>query len=234
MVSMAATSPVRVPSGERLQVRRGVAPVAMPRLSSFFLCHDVIMSQSIDDLLTETEKALKKRFEKGEASPPTRVPSTAREPRKTRIDQLLLPDDERGKMPFTKEKYVIRENPQRVQWERELRKFLRKLSPEHEHRIAAVHIYEWATGLRVADLVAEEKRLRDAGELQPGTSQGTWRADLRKLNALLREYFDAPYMTYIMGRKVPNAYRVPKGFYIYRRRPKTLTLYAEWADGVKL
>lgn len=129
-------------------------------------------------------------------------------------------------MPFTKDDFVKRENPQRVQWERELRKFLRNLSPLHEHRIAAVHVYEWATGLSIADLMAEEK--------QVGPGRTTWRADIRKLNALLREYFGKPYMTWIAGRKIPKAYRVPKGWYVYRHRPKTLTLYAEWADGVKL
>lgn len=129
-------------------------------------------------------------------------------------------------MPFTKEQYVKRENPQRVQWERELRLFLRQLSPRHEHRIAAVHVYEWATGLKIADLMREERT--------SGPGKTTWRADIRKLNQLLREYFGDPYMTWIMGRKVPNAFRVPKGFYIYRRRPKTLALYAEWSAGVKL
>lgn len=136
-------------------------------------------------------------------------------------------------MPFTKEKYLVKENPQRVQWERELRKFLRKLSPEHEHRIAAVHVYEWATGLRMTDVVAEEKRDREAG-ITPRQGVTTWRGDLRKLNDLLREYFGKPYMTYIMGRKIPKAYRVPKGWYVYRHRPKTMELYAEYADGVKL
>lgn len=177
------------------------------------------------DALTEAERKLKERFEKGEKTV-TRVPSTARAPRATRVDQLLLPDEERGRMPFTKEAYLKRENPQRVQWERELRKFLRHLSPEHEHRIAAVHVFEWATGLSIAALMEAEK----AGD----RSRATWRGDIRKLNALLREYFGKPYQTWIMGRKVPNAFRVPKGWYVYRHRPKTLTLYAEWADGEKL
>ena len=184
------------------------------------------MATSIDDLLSDPERKLKERFEKGEKTV-TRVPSTAREPLDTRIDSLVLPDEERGKMPFTKEQYIKRENPQRVQWERELRKFLRNLSPEHEHRIAAVHVYEWATGLSIADLMAEER--------EPGQgARAPWRGDLRKLNALLREYFGKPYMTYIMGRKIPKAYRVPKGWRVYYHRPKTLTLYAQWADGVKL
>lgn len=177
-----------------------------------------------------TDPSLRERFEKKEEGEQeevklTRVPSTAREARDERLDQILLPDSERGKMPFTKSAYLKKENPQRVQWEREIRKFLRQLSPEHEHRIAAVHVYEWATGKRLADLMAAEK----AGD----TSQTKWRGDLRKINALLREYFGKPYMTYIMGRKVPNAFKVPKGFYITRRVPKTLTVYAEYAEGIR-
>ena len=119
-------------------------------------------------------------------------------------------------MPFTKDKYLVKENPHQVQWEREVRKFLRQLSPQHGHRVAAVMIYEWATGIRVAELMA-------AG--------GSAQADLRKLNQVLRFYFGKPYMTYIMGRKIPKAYRVPPGWYVRRHRPLTLTLYAEYQEG---
>lgn len=123
-------------------------------------------------------------------------------------------------MPLTRDKYLVRENPQLVQWEREVRKFLRNLSPEHGHRVAAVMVYEWATGLMVADLMQLEK------QGQPGKT--SWRADLRKINQILRFYFDKPYMTYICGRKVPKAYRVRPGYYIKRHRPMTLTLWAEY------
>ena len=131
-------------------------------------------------------------------------------------------------MPLTKDAYLIRENPALVQWERELRKFLRNLSPEHSHRVSAAIVFEWATGLRIIDLIEEEKKHeRKAGER-------TWRSDLRALNRLLLGYFGKPYMTYIGGRKVPKAYRVPVGYYIYRHRPRTLTLWTEWREGVKL
>lgn len=119
-------------------------------------------------------------------------------------------------MPFTKDKYLVKENPHDVQWERETRKFLRRLSPQHGHRVSAVMVYEWATGIRVAELVAEG---------------GSANADLRKINKSLRFYFDKPYMTYIMGRKVQNAYRVPAGWYVKRHRPMTLTLLAEYYEG---
>ena len=127
-------------------------------------------------------------------------------------------------MPLTKDKYLVRENPHLVAWEREVRKFLRRLSPEHGHRVSASMIYEWATGLMVRDLVAEER-----SRAEPGKQ--TYRTDLRKINQVLAWYFGKPYMTWIAGRKVPKAYRVRPGYYIRRHRPMTLTLYAEYIEG---
>jgi hypothetical protein len=175
------------------------------------------MSKALErPLLTEVEELLKQRFNRDEASR-HRVPSTALDVRgSARHDKLVLPDEMRAKMPFTKDKYLVKENPQLVEWEREVRKFERNLSPQHGHRISAVMIYEWATGIRVVDLMA-------AG--------GSAQADLRKINKILRFYFGKPYMTYIMGRKVTNAYRVKPGWYIRRHRPLTLTLYAEYCEG---
>jgi hypothetical protein len=168
------------------------------------------------ELLTEVEQLLKKRFSKEEADK-RRVPSSAHAARSSeRIDQLVLPDEMRAKMPLTKDKYLVRENPHVVQWERETRKFLRKLSPQHGHRVAAVMIYEWATGINVAELMKEG---------------GSARADLGKINKILRYYFDKPYSTYIAGRKVPNCFRVRPGYYIKRHRPMTLTLAAEYWEG---
>ena len=174
------------------------------------------MEEPEQSLLTEVERLLKKRFETGEGSK-SRVPSNALEARDSaRHRQLVLPDEERMKMPFTQDRYLVKENPHLVAWEREVRKFERRLSPDHSHRISAVMIYEWATGIRIADLMA------DGGSAAP---------DLRKLNKILRFYFGKPYMTYIMGRKVLNCYRVRGGYYIKRHRPMTLTLYAEWCEG---
>lgn len=129
--------------------------------------------------------------------------------------ELLLPDEQRGKMPLTKSQYIVKENEDLVMWERELRKFLRKLSPDHEHRISATMVYEWATGIPVTELF----------EAAAPTT------DFRRLNKLLREYFGSPYTTWICGRKVKRAYTVPAGHYITRRAPKTLALWAEWHDG---
>lgn len=118
-------------------------------------------------------------------------------------------------MPFTKDKFLVRENPDLVKWERETRKFLRKLSPEHGHRVSAAMVFEWATGIQVVDLMA----------------QGGSTVDLKRINKVLRFYFGKPYMTYICGRKVPNAFKVPPGWYVKRHRPMTLTLYAEYSEG---
>ena len=127
-------------------------------------------------------------------------------------------------MPITKDRYLVRENPHLVQWEREVRKFERKLSPDHGHRISASMIYEWATGIPLSDL------MNSTAPLPPGRQN--WRTDLRKLNKILEWYFGKPYMTYICGRKVPKTYRVKPGYYITRHRPMTLTLYVEYIEGV--
>jgi hypothetical protein len=180
-------------------------------MQKFFL----VSTRDDENLLTEQESILKERFDKSART--ARVPSSAREPaRSSRLDQLVLPVSERGKMPLTKDKYLVKENPHLVQWERETRLFLRQLSPQHGHRVSAVMIYEWATGINVAELVADG---------------GSASADLRKINQILRQYFGKPYMTYILGRKVPNAYKVPPGWYVKRHRPVTLTLYAEYLQG---
>lgn len=176
------------------------------------------MSEASDErpLLSEVEEVLKNRFEKGSRSsglPSTAAPASGSD----RVDQLTLPDELRGKMPFTKDKYLVKENPQLVQWERETRKFLRQLSPSHSHRVAAVMIYEWATGIKIAELMAEG---------------GSANADLRKITKCLKYYFgDKTYMTYIAGRKVPRCFRIKEGYYIKRHRPMTLTLYSEYCEG---
>ena len=132
-------------------------------------------------------------------------------------------------MPLTKEQYLVRENPQLVLWERETRKFLRWLTPLHEHRVSAVMIYEWATGLSIADQIEIEKDPQR--RKQEGVS--TWRADVRKINKVLTFYFGTPYMTWIAGRKVNKCYKVKPGYYIFRHRPMTLTLWVDWKAGIK-
>jgi hypothetical protein len=176
-------------------------------------------------LLSEVEAELKKRFMESGATK-QRTPSTASAAATSeRLGQLVLPDEKRAKMPFTKDKYLVRENPHLVAWERETRKFLRNLSPEHGHRVSASMVYEWATGIRIVDAMALAPE-----RMEPGKQN--WRSDLRKINKVLMFYFGKPYMTYIAGRKVPRAYKVKPGYYIRRHRPMTLDLYAEWSEGV--
>lgn len=172
------------------------------------------------DRLTEKEQELRDKFEKSAAN---RVPSNATLKHSERLENLVLPPEERGKMPLTKEQYVIAENPHLIAWEREVRKFLVKLPPKHGHRVSAPMIYEWATGISVKK--AMEARNEDGDPL-------TYvRADLRKINEILRYYFGKPYMTTIASRKVPNCYRIRPGYYIRRHRPKTMALWVEYTEG---
>ena len=165
--------------------------------------------------LSPVEAMLQEKYDKERDT--NRLPSNAREAEgSARVDSLVLSDEERGRMPMTQDKYIVRENPDLVQWERETRKFLRRLSPNHGHRVSAVMIYEWATGINVAELVK---------------SGGNANSELRKINKALRFYFGKSYQTYIAGRKVPNCYRVRPGYYIKRHRPMTITLYAEYCEG---
>lgn len=173
------------------------------------------------DKLSVVERQLRERFSKDKR---LNLPSTAGDLQSSaRLDQLIIPTKDRRQMPLTKDKYIVKENPHLVAWEREVRKFLRNLTPKAGHRVAAVHIYEWATGLEIADVMAYDEKVR-AEDGEPTM----WRSDLRFINQILRFYFGKPYMTYIMGRKIPKAYRVPPGWYVKRHRPQTLTLYNEY------
>jgi len=171
------------------------------------------MTSNRESLLTEVEKALKEKYNKDEASR-ARVPSDARPTAPSeRVTQILLDVEDRPDMPFTKEKYIVRENPHLITWERETRRFLRKLPLHSGHRISATMVYEWATGIKVRELVAEG---------------GNANSDLRKINEVLRFYFGKSFKTWIMGRQVPNAYRVPQGWRVKYHRPMTMTLLLEY------
>ena len=166
------------------------------------------------DMISEIEK-----FLQGKHNPEERadLPSDAEQaPESNRLDQLFLPDEQRGRMPLTKDKYLVKENPQLIQWEREVRKFLRKLSPEHGHRVSATMIYEWATGIKVVELMEQ------GGSASP---------DLKHIVKILTFYFGKPYQTWIANKKVSKAFRVPVGYYIRRHRPMTLTLWVEYREG---
>ena len=179
------------------------------------------------DLLANADALLNARFNKKKGKRQA-LPSDAVDERKDkrmdRVQSTVLPDDMRSKMPLTKEKYLVKEHPLLVFWERETRKFLRRLSPDHGHRVSAVMVYEWATGLSIAEL----ERQVQAGELE---GKAYWRTDTRYINKVLQFYFNKPYATWIAGRKVPKAYKIRPGYYITRHRPQTLTLYAEYCEG---
>jgi hypothetical protein len=167
-----------------------------------------------DDLLTEVEKKLKAKFERSDVRGlPSNSTAVAPSPR---VNSLLLNDEERSKMPITADKFVVRENPLKVAWEREVRKFGRQLNMETGHRISASMIYEWATGVSVKEYIELE---------------GKSPIDLRVINIFLRHYFGASYTTYIAGHKVPNCYRVKPGHRMKRRVPLMMTLRAEFYAG---
>ena len=165
--------------------------------------------------LTEAEIKAGEQEDKGSR----RLPSDAEPaPESDRLNELFAPIEERPRMPLTKDRYVVRDNPHKVAWERQVRMFLRllPLDAERGHRVSATMIYEWATNRLVKDVIA-------AG--------GSPSPDLRKINEILRFYFGKSYTTWILGRKVPNAYRVPPGWRVKRHRPMTLTLWNEYTEG---
>lgn len=172
-----------------------------------------------ESLLNEVEQFLQKKYKEKTDPEVSQLPSNAEAaPRSPRIDQLILPPEDRPKMPLTKDKFVIRENEQLVAWERVVRQFLRNLTPNAQHRVSAVMIYEWATGIKVT-----EYQEQHGGQAPP---------DLRKINKLMRGYFGQAYSTYIAGRKVANCYKIKQGYYIKRHAPQTITLWMEWRTGV--
>lgn len=145
------------------------------------------------------------------------------------VKNLLLDDNSRGRLPLTRDSFVVNEDPARVEWERQVRKFLARLNGDFGHRITAVMIYEWATGIRVADLAAsDEAQSSDSRNVR---MYGSALAHLRKINWVLKEYFGTPYKTTIMGRSVGKAYIVRPAFHVRRKKPANLTLWPEYDEG---
>ena len=178
--------------------------------------------------LSDVEKALQSRFN------PTKLnkfTSTTEELKgSSYIQDLALPPGSRGRMPLTQEKYVLHENPARVEWERYLRQFLKKLNTrDSSHRVTAPMVFEWVTGISIKEL-AEAEGVADA-DPRGGASNGSANMHLRILNGLLSEYFGKPYKTKIAGRQVGKAYRVNQHFRIADKKPICLTLWPEWDNG---
>ena len=142
------------------------------------------------------------------------LPGNAIDPDDKLPDTAILPLTERGRMPLTKDKYIVREDPELVLWERATREFLRNLSPNHRHRVSAVMVWEWATGEKL-----------EPKPYVTGTSV------FRKINKILRFYFGKSYMTWIANKKVPNCYNVPPGWLVRSHRPMTTELWLEYTNG---
>jgi len=142
----------------------------------------------------------------------------------TELKQLLVDRKARDRMPLTREKFVIKEDPELVQWEREVRLFLSQLSQTSAHRISAVMIFEWATGISVTDHLADGRKNKG----RPKKSELRVLGHLRAINKLLTAYFGQSYKTQIANRPIGKAYRKPVGWAIREHRPITITLYAEW------
>jgi len=176
---------------------------------------------------SDIERELQARFNPGNVE---RFSSTAVEAAKAEyVEALVLPEESRGRMPFTRDAFVINENPARVEWERQVRKFLVRLNSDFGHRITAPMIYEWTTGIKIKDLQVAEGV--DPTNWHGGAHLGSANMHLRHINAILFEYFGKPYKTTIMGRQVGKAYTVKPGFRIKIKKPICLTLWPEWDEG---
>lgn len=182
-----------------------------------------------DKEMSDLEKQLQARFNKDATQ---RFSSTAAKISESEyVKELVLDEEDRGPIPFTKEELMISENPLRVEWEREVRKFLKLLSSKSSHRITAPMIYEWATGIKIADLQAADQEAKEQGIEQEKTNMGQLNVHLRHLNWILRAYFGKPYKTKILGRDVGRAYIVRVEFKVGRKKPACMTLWPEWEEG---
>jgi hypothetical protein len=176
---------------------------------------------------SEIEKEIQARFNPDNTR---RFTSTAVEAAEsTYVKDLALPAEKRGTLPMTRDAYAVNENPARVEWEREVRKFLARLNSDFGHRITAPMIYEWTTGISIKDLVKAEGV--DESEYRGGAQNGSANSHLRHINAILKEYFGTPYKTTIAGRPVGRAYTVRRHFKVSRKRPVSITLLPEWEEG---
>ena len=176
---------------------------------------------------SEIEKELQARFNPDEGF---RFASNAQAAASSEyVEELALPDESRGRVPYTQDKFVINENPALVQWEREIRKFLARLNSDFGHRVTAPMIYEWTTGIRISDLQKAEGV--DTSNWRGGAASGSANAHLRHINKILKEYFGKPYKTTIMGRPVGRAYKVRPSFKVRKKRPACLTLWPDWDAG---
>ena len=146
------------------------------------------------------------------------------------VQDLVLPVEARGRMPLTKEQYLVNENPAKVEWERHIRVFLSRLNTRQQgHRITAAMIFEWTTGRTIKEIAEAEGA--DKADGRGGGKAGSANAHLRIINGILKEYFGTPYKTKIAGREVGRAYRVKQHFSVRYKKPIHLALWPEWDNG---
>ena len=196
---------------------------------------------------SEIERMLQEKFP--QESP--RFTSMAKDPEtSTLVKELARPVEERGRIPMTREAFVIEEPPARVEWEREIRIFLSRLSQESGHRVTAPMIYEWTTGISIRQLAEEALKLKIEEARKEAEAKGkdfdestitlSWRGGgttgpanmhLRLINWVLKEYFGNPHKTTIAGRSVGRAYTVRKYFRVRDKKPANLTLIPDWEAG---
>lgn len=178
--------------------------------------------------MSDLEKQLQDQFNPENIK---RFTSTAKEPESSEyVKELVLPEESRGRLPMTRDSFLINENPALVEWERETRKFLARLNTtDFSHRITAPMVYEWVTGISIKDLAEAEGA--DKADGRGGGKTGSANMHLRHINTILRAYFGKPYQTKIAGRDVGRAYRVRKSFRVKHKRPECITLWPEWESG---
>lgn len=179
------------------------------------------------DEASEIERRIQEQFDPKHMK---RFTSTASDiTRSEYVLDLALPVEARGVLPLTRESLIVEENPARVEWERFIRQFLRKLNSDFGHRVTAPMIYEWTTGISIKKLAASEGAAdKDA---RGGAQNGSANMHLRHINAILKEYFGTPYKTRIAGREVGKAYKVRPAFRVDRKRPVSITLLPDWSNG---
>src|SRR5690606_3928144 len=95
------------------------------------------------DTLSDLERALKEQFNPQNLE--RFVSTTPEVPSSEYVQELVQEPNTRGRMPITREDYIGAENPARVEWEKEVRIFLRNLNYHYGHRVSAKMIYEWST-----------------------------------------------------------------------------------------
>ena len=178
--------------------------------------------------MNDIERRLQAQF-----SPETarKFTSTAKDPAPSAlVSELALPDESRGRLPLTQDKFIGAENPQRVEWERETRKFLARVNTRHtSHRVTAEMVYEWVTGISLAELRKLEGV--EGANGRGGGRNGSANVHLRHIRWVLGEYFGTPYKTKIAGREVGKAYKVPKYWKVQNKKPECMTLWPEWDNG---